>query len=123
MKIYLAHNFAAREALRDTVRLIESLGHEVTSSWITDDSHVINDNARKSAEIDLADIDRADALILFTSQWGEKHGKGKFMEFGYAIAKGKRVFIYGPDQTSSVFYHLPQVIKITFYNGLERMLA
>ena len=115
MKIYLAHNFKARWWLQDYILLLQHMGHTITSSWITDDSHTESGSSREiSAITDLNDIDRADALILFTDQYGEKHGKGKFMEFGYAIAKGKKVYIHGLDTTSSVFYHLPyvQVLKL-----------
>jgi hypothetical protein len=35
MKVYLAHNFAAREWLRDVVKpMFEQMGHVVTSSWV-----------------------------------------------------------------------------------------
>lgn len=119
MKIYLAHNFKARWWLRDYIKLLESMGHTVTSSWIVDDSHCQPEESavfkqddalsETSAVADLNDIDVADALILFTDQYGERPGKGKWMEFGYALAKGKKIFIHGQDTRSSVFYHLPQV--------------
>ncbi len=108
MKVYLAHNYAARWWLKDYVVLLESLGHFVTSLWITDDSQH-NDLEEDRAKMDLRNIDEADALILFTDQYTDKPGKGKFIEFGYALAKGKLVFIHGRDVSSSVFYHLPQV--------------
>lgn len=112
MKIYIAHNFAARLELREhLVPFLTRLGHEVTSTWITDDSHVDKLNAKQSALIDLSDIDRADALVLYVDQFGDSPGKGKFLELGYAIAKGKRVYLWGKDD-SSVFYHLPQVIRL-----------
>src|SRR6185503_10407969 len=104
MRIYLAHNFNARWWLRDYIKLLEGLGHIVTSSWIIDDSHCESGHSRETSAIaDFNDIQAADTLILFTDQYGEKQGKGKFMEFGYALALGKRVFIHGIDTTSSVF--------------------
>lgn len=119
MKIYLAHNFKARWWLRDYIKLLEASGHTVTSSWIVDDSHIDEKNEALSAIIDFNDIDLADALILFTDQYGEKPGKGKFMEFGYALAKGKKVFIHGQDTTSSVFYHLPDVQVLHLISDLK----
>jgi nucleoside 2-deoxyribosyltransferase len=112
MKIYLAHNFKARWWLRDYIKLLELKGHQVTSTWITDDAHIDSKNKEESALVDLEDIDRADCLILFTDQYGERPGKGKFLEMGYALGKGKQVYIHGQDVQSSVFYHLPQVIVL-----------
>lgn len=110
MKIYLAHNFKARWWLRDYIKLLERAGHIVTSSWIVDDSHCESGHSRATSAIsDFNDIDASDALILFTDQYGDSPGKGKYMEFGYALAKGKKVYIHGLDTTSSVFYHLPDV--------------
>lgn len=40
MKIYIAHNFAARQELLDTiVPTLEALGHTVTSQWIKSGDH------------------------------------------------------------------------------------
>lgn len=114
MRVYLAHNFAAREHLRDDIKWkLEEAGFDVTSSWIWDDSHIHSMNAVQSARRDLEDIDRADILVLFTDQWGEVPGKGKFTELGYAIAKGKAIFLCGVDYSSNVFYHLSNIYRVT----------
>jgi hypothetical protein len=121
VKIYLAHNFAARLMLRGTVRLLEANGHEVTSTWITDDSHIDPSKKVASASVDLVDIDRADALLLFTDQFADRPSKGKFVEFGYALAKGKKVFIFGVDR-NCIFYNLPGVYKLDSIESIERMI-
>lgn len=120
MKIYLAHNFVARDWLKTLIGEFSKLGHEITSNWITDDSHCITGQALHSATVDLEDIERADCLVLFTDQYGDRHGRGKFVELGYAIRAGKRVFLVGEDQTSSVFYHLP---TIRHCKTVEELLA
>lgn len=104
MKIYIAHNFAARQELLHTiVPTLESLGHTVTSQWIkSGDTGSRMDDAIK----DIRDIDEADALLLFTDQCGSTPGRGKFFELGYAFARGLRCFLIGQD-TSCVFYFLP----------------
>lgn len=109
MRIYIAHNFAARIVLREVKEKLEELGHEVTSTWIWDDSHISEKNAEESAVTDLADIERADWLWLFTDQFAERSGKGKFLELGYALRAGKLICLVGEDQDSSVFYHLPNL--------------
>src|SRR5260221_13260147 len=61
--------------------------------------------ARYAAE-DLADIDQADAVVLFT-QAGRHFAGGRHVEAGYALGKGKRLVVVGPRE--NVFYHLPEV--------------
>lgn len=115
MKIYLAHNLAARGALVPIVDMIEKMGHEVTSTWITKELNT----EEEGAITDLADIDRSDALLLFIDQFGPTPGRGKYIEFGYALAKGKKCFIYGEDKESCCFFFLPQVTHIRNLNNLQ----
>lgn len=110
VRIYLAHNSAARDGLLMVVAksVLEGQGHEVTSTWISE----LMETACEGAQQNLADINRSDALILFTDQVGEEPGRGKFTEFGYALAKGKMCFVCGNENDSNVFYFLPQVTKL-----------
>lgn len=110
MKIYIAHNYAARQDLRLVVSALLRYGHEITSRWITDDS-IVDGLDAKTARMGLDDIDRAYALLLFTDNFGDRPGKGKYVELGYAIASGKKIFLIGQD-TSCVFYHLPHLVRI-----------
>lgn len=121
MKIYLAHNFEARESLKQTATLLKSLGHEVTSSWIQTEPPYLKGHAYY-ANMDLHDIDRADAILHFVNNFGEKSGKGKYIELGYAIAKEKRIFLFGTTDQDCVFYHLPQVIWLDSFKQLEKHL-
>jgi nucleoside 2-deoxyribosyltransferase len=108
MKLYLAHNFAARDwLLASVIPALQAAGHKVIARWITDDSHVDPKNKRHSAEDDVADIERVDALILFVDQYGERPGRGKLFELGYAYGIGVKVFLIGIDE-SCVFYALPE---------------
>lgn len=111
MKIYLAHNFAARNFLRKhVIPFYELKGHIITSRWIVDDMHLehSDESKERSAVHDLEDIDSAGALILFTDQFGVRSGKGKFIELGYAIRAGKICILVG-DNRSCVFYYLPTI--------------
>ena len=118
MKIYLAHNFAARAYLVDVIVELTNLGHQITSTWITNDSHLHSMNAQQSAEQDLMDIERSDAILLFTDQFSDRPGKGKFVEFGYAIARNKRLFIIGEDH-NCIFYNLFKVNHIKDFKELS----
>jgi nucleoside 2-deoxyribosyltransferase len=108
MTIYLAANYASWPQMQKYAAKLEKAGHSVTSEWITG-AHQ-QDNHRDYAEIDLRDVDAADALILFTGDpAGSRTRGGKHVEFGYALAKGKRLFIVGPPM--SVFHHLPGIVQ------------
>jgi hypothetical protein len=119
MKIYIAHNYAARQMLAySVVPILTDLGHVITSRWITDyPNHDDGSNQTQQALIDLVDIDLADALLFFTHNYGNLPGKGKYVELGYAIGLNtgntgmKKIFLFGTDD-SCVFYHLPNLIRI-----------
>lgn len=115
MKIYLAHNFDARIMLRSLIKEW-LLDHEITSSWIYDDSHIDGGQTRiQSAECDIKDIDRADCFLLFVDQFAERVGRGKWFEWGYATARNKLVLLVGNDD-GCIFYHLPYSNVYKFYN-------
>lgn len=120
MKIYLAHNFKARWWLRDYKVLLEKMGHTVTSRWLIQNypANRTCEEEQKFALEDLEDIDEADALILFVDQYEDTPGKGKFMEFGYALAKGKEIYLHGQDVRSSVFYYLPGIKVLSLISDL-----
>lgn len=119
MRLYLAHNFDARNYLNTFVKpQLENAGHEITSRWIWDDSHLEVGSVMQDAQNDLEDIEKAQGLILFVDQFADRPGRGKFAEFGYAIRAGKKVFIIGKDR-SCVFYNLPTIIK---FNTLDEFM-
>ena len=103
MKIYLAASWALKEELGKAHDELASMGIEVTSRWLdaplADSMKAASikaapDIAANYALADLADIDAADAVLVLThvpSTTGGQH-----VEFGYAVAKGKRVLVCGP---------------------------
>ena len=107
MKIYLAHNFAAREYLKSIIKLLEDNSHTITSRWITDDEHLKDSHAMLSAVHDLEDVEAASDLILFANQFADSPGAGKFVELGYALRAGKRIIVIGDGRC--VFYNLPNI--------------
>jgi hypothetical protein len=108
MKIYLASNYSTHPEMRERAAELQALGHEVTSEWISG-SHGGDDRAAY-AQIDLRDLDASDAVIFWsTTPPNSRTRGGKHVEFGYALAKGKAIFIVG--KAENVFHHLPQVIQ------------
>ena len=115
IRIYLAASYRRRQELCLYADDLKALGHEVTSHWLdgSHDWHGARDRVAPVGEQslwaveDLADIDRADALFLFTEHSDKPSRGGASAEFGYALAKGKSIAVIGP--RTHVFTCLPYV--------------
>lgn len=108
MTVYLAHTYGMRAYLRErVVPLVEAAGHSVTSAWIWDDTRGPGGDMSRdqAAAADLADLEKASTFLMFTAFTS----RGKHIELGYAVRAGKRIILVGEDQTSSVFYYLPNI--------------
>jgi hypothetical protein len=120
MRIYLAARYDRNAEMRGVRDVLAALGHEVTSRWIDQHGGEAPDGASAArlnadpaqftryANIDLADINAAEAVIVFTSEEGNGTG-GHHTELGYALAlrNRPRIVIVGP--RVNVFHTLPQV--------------
>lgn len=117
MKVYVAAPWPLREAARTLAEALSA--HEgilVTSRWVS----VECENAA-GAQMDLEDVDEANTLVLYNPpEWVNAGGGGRHTEFGYALAKGKRLIVYG--KISNVFHELPQVITCLTYDTLLQTL-
>jgi hypothetical protein len=118
---YLANRYSKHPEMRGVRDVLSVLGIEVTSRWIDCHTDVVGDFtssftvetlAEKTAECaplgqrDLDDIDAADTLIAFSDYPGQGKG-GRHIEFGYALAKGKRIILVGTRE--NVFHALDRV--------------
>lgn len=115
MRIYLASRWANREKLWPIRNRLENNGHFVTSRWLSSES----DDKEEQALMDLTDIGRADALVLFPDDLEISSG-GRYFEFGYAYAKGKKCYVVYPETTSpkSIFIELSSVTKCKDWDAL-----
>jgi len=117
MKIYTAHNFAARKYLRDhIIPQLEALGHKVIARWATEPDHD-KEGLNNECVKDIQDLSQCDAILLFTDNFGDRPGRGKYVELGYALAQNKLIFLFG-EADDCVFYHLPGVKRITNLNEI-----
>lgn len=110
---YLAAPYVTRDLVRGIVRHLGALAY-CTASWLhaTHPIHagtvdtapdMSDDYALQHSRNDLAEIDRAEALIVVThsycSEWGftlaQTSSGGRHVETGYALARGKTVFVVG----------------------------
>lgn len=106
MKVYLCAQFKEQELMREWRRLLHNAGHLVTSRWLdTDGEKTETASALDAAEMDLKDIDIADVVISKTLTRGDLFtGGGRHVEYGYAIAKAKKLINVGGIE--SVFHSI-----------------
>ena len=128
MKIYVAASFPRKsDALQLAFELMKQ-GYEVTSGWLEQEDKNANENvgefknhqdSRDKAMRDLKDIDNADALVMISGD--NQSGGGRRFEAGYALAKKKIVFIFGPKEI--IFDHLVNVRYARTFDDLIIQLA
>ena len=122
MKIYTASRFANQLRLHPIREELTKRGHVVTSRWLDEPEGM---GAQEAAEVDLEDVDAADALVLWPDIPNPRPSSfgGLFIEFGYALAKGKYLYVVD-DTCNSIFLELPQVHKFSnwelFYTYLSQ---
>lgn len=105
MKLYIAAPFELIDDARLLMLKLEALGIEVTSSWLRVGDFANDD---PTARLDLADIDRADTVLLLNPEGYQRSGTGgRHFEAGYAYARGKQVVVAGV--RSNIFHSLLDV--------------
>lgn len=105
-KVYVAALYSMMPQAKAAAVLLEKAGYKVTSRWIHGDDPSVPPLAR--ATYDLEDVRAADYLMLLSLPFGTLYkGGGRHVEFGYALALGKRMVVVGDYET--VFIYLPEV--------------
>lgn len=119
MKIYLASRYSRHAEMQGVRGVLETFNHKITSRWIDCHTDVmgnftesfsqdfLNTNFADCAPLgqhDLDDILNSDCVISFT---GSGSKGGRHVEFGYALALGKRLVLVGPRE--NVFHTLSVV--------------
>lgn len=118
-KVYLASRYSRNDEMRGVRDVLEALcSVTVTARWI--DCHEGSAPESRTAEQlrtdpagssvyalhDLEDLREADTVISFTDGSNSSKG-GRHVEFGAALACGKRVILVGPRE--NVFHTLSEV--------------
>lgn len=107
--IYLAARYSDMLRMRQEAFKLELAGHTVTARWINGAEANGGLTRAQCAEIDIADIDRADLLVHYShSREVAQKGGGRHWEFGYAYARGKICWVVGPEG-EHVFHYAPGV--------------
>lgn len=123
MRVYIAARYTRKEEMKEVRRKLSEIGIASTSNWLeephsatTQLTELTNEQNTEYAEADLRDIDRADHVLFFSEADLTPRG-GRHVEFGYALAQGKRIHVVGPKE--NIFHYLPTV---TNYDTLEAYL-
>jgi len=119
--VYLSGRFGWREELNRYREELAQLGVEVTSRWLTDPTPDLTDEAwRLLASKDREDIERAEAFVLFADS-SRDSGGGRHVEFGIALALGKRVIVVG--EIENLFQCLAEVEVVTSWDEALALLC
>lgn len=121
MKAYIASTFDLIEVIEELLPRLSEIGIEITCKWwklnfreslglLTDKDWYNNFEVNECLYRDLKGIDEADIFILVARE--SVKFNGALIELGYALAKGKRVFIYGKVGRSVMFCGIPQIQDI-----------
>src|SRR3990167_1915762 len=134
MKFYIAARFERIDEMNTFAEQLRQIGHQVDCRWLTgthqlhpgaeqlegttgfqDDGQGVTMLAQPFAIDDVEDLKKSDAIIFF-SELPESYSKrgGRHVEFGMAIAMGKRLFVVG--QRENVFHCLPNVRRFNSWH-------
>ena len=113
MKVYIAAPWVRREEAKAVGERLVAAGHEVTSRWFThvgdpnDSTGVAMDpqEVRRQAIEDIADVYRADALVVLNLEKSE----GKAVETGLALSQGLPIISVG--KRSNIFQSLAYEVE------------
>ena len=115
MNYYIATSLSrmvAHHVVRDALKLC---GHEISYDCTLHGSvkSVSKELLREVAVLELDAISRADFVVVLLPG-----GNGTHLELGFAIARGKKVFLHSEDALlfelgpqTNVFYHHPDVVR------------
>jgi len=119
MKIYVAGSWTARTDLVGRAAELKTLGHTVTASWLySPKEHDDWQNGEKELALrDLADIDRADMVIVDCNT--PSSTGGYHVETGYCLGLGLGFWTIGKRINS--FQHLANRHFETWEEALEAL--
>lgn len=123
MQFYLASRFENQKVLRGHRERIQDLGHTVQARWLDCESNRPRVGTPEWAAhcehwqtIDLEDIESCDILISDQSCDMTNTTGGNFVEFGFALARHKDIWVIG--KRPNAFFYNPDV---EFYLNWDRV--
>lgn len=128
MKFYIAGRWQNQERYKFERQFLIDRGHQVTSRWLDAERdpdptpEFFEKHGAKRASQDLEDVDAADALILDMAG-GMGRRAGMMVEFGYALAKDKKIILIG--ERPCVFTQLADAAYSSwaaFHDGVRNLM-
>jgi nucleoside 2-deoxyribosyltransferase len=128
LKVYLAAQFKQINEMRKYAEELRAEGIEVVSRWLEEKvspnislKEMTPDECKRTAEVDLEDIQNADVFVLFTVDPDEptKRG-GRHFESGVAFALGKPTIFVGPYE--NIFHYFGSSRQRDEFAGAKRLL-
>lgn len=110
MKFYVASSFKNIKSVRYVSEKLKSKGHIHTYDWTKIERVSTIEDLKDVGQKEKSAVIEADILVVLLPA-----GKGSHIELGMALAHGKKVYLYSPNEevnnfeTTSTFYHLPEV--------------
>ncbi|MEI3613715.1 nucleoside 2-deoxyribosyltransferase [Pseudogracilibacillus sp. SO30301A] len=125
-KFYVASSFKNKETVRYVSQHLKDKGFTHTYDWTQNERASTLENLEKIGDQERNAVLESDFVIVILPA-----GKGSHIELGIALGQGKKIYLYSPDgevnncDTTSTFYHLPEVSKCvgTIKNLLEKITA
>lgn len=120
VKFYLAARYGRKDEIVGYAELLLIRGYGITSTWIrqVEDEMLYEegpDVAGRFAEKDYSEIDEADVLVYFSEEENNPWGRGgRHVEFGYAIGRGKLVYVVGP--LENLFHYHPGILAFANFD-------
>src|ERR1700679_85653 len=104
--VYLAGQYKRRDEFREYALQLIQRGVQVTSRWLLETiplehtlAEVGPEQWGKTALLDYFDVQRADTLIFFAEDSENQPRRGgRPVEFGMALALGKKVLVVGAEE-------------------------
>jgi nucleoside 2-deoxyribosyltransferase len=113
LKAYLAARYDRRDELRAIAEKLRKEVHfTITSRWLNETEPLNSDMGDHSDEfytltatIDLEDVNDADCVVFFSEDPLEAFKRGgRHVEFGFALAQNKPIYVIGPKE--NVFHYV-----------------
>lgn len=135
MRVYLAAAWSRRAEIEEVAVRLRELGVVITSNWLTEEKALQTGAKEKflrdRAYLDLNDVAEADAIVRFTDpEFLDTEtplvsraliSGARFVEFGYAKALGKTLYVVGGKQ--NVFDRLDGIVHLKDVDELCHVLS
>lgn len=106
MKLFVASSSLNRKRVREVMRELISLGHEITYDWTRPVGTKRSERQLQTLR-DYSGVVSADALVIV---WPGR--LGTLTEFGIALAHNLPVYLYGKPDKDNIYWYHPLVHKI-----------